>query len=283
MRHAARQLPSWLICDVGRKNMIPATYPKYDYDKGVWSTTLSLWKQFHDFVNDLLELPHYAFRGQRRDDWLLESTLARELKKKNLSSSKTAVETHLENFRYAIRGRRSAMLKADTDRTEDSLWALGQHHGLASPLLDWTLSPYVALFFAMAKADPLTDTTHRVVFCLNMLRIEEKNKEAEADPFSDGQIAFFNPLSEDNARLVSQNGLFTKVPYTQDLESWVKKSYDRKKDSTRVLLAKVLVPSSDRVACLKALNRMNINFASLFPDLLGASEHSNLKLQIENY
>lgn len=263
--------------------MHPATYPKYNYDKGVWSSALSSWKQFHEFVNNLLDLPHYAFRGQRRDDWLLESTLARELKDKNVADIKTIVGAHLQNFQYAIRGRRSVILKADTDNDENMLWALGQHHGLASPLLDWTLSPYVALFFAMAKLDPLSDTNHRVVFCINRLRIEEKCDEAPDESFSDGPVFFFNPLSEDNARLVSQNGLFTRVPYTQDLESWVKSLYDKKKDGTRVLLARLLIPSSDRVECLKALNRMNINFASLFPDLFGACEHTNLKLQIDNY
>lgn len=264
--------------------MLPKTYPKNDYDKGVWSTTLSNWTEFHQFVHKLLDLPQYIFRGQRRENWLLESTLARELKNHRGDQAEIAA-SHLRNFRFAIRGRRSHDIKVGTDEDVDSLWALGQHHGLMTPLLDWTKSPYVALFFAMAKTDGLTDTQHRVVYCLNMLRFEEKNQNIanEEIPWGNDPIRFLNPLADDNARLVSQNGLFTWIPDNMDVETWIKAEYNENKDKNLVLLAKVYIPSSDRSACLKALNRMNINYASLFPDLVGASEHTNLMLQIDKY
>jgi len=94
------------------------------------------------------------------------------------------------------------------------------------------------------------------------------------------QVEFIRPMSDENQRLVSQGGLFTRTPDDIDLVSWVKKSFPGEKG---YVLMKLYVPSRDRKQCLKALNRMNINHLSLFPDLYGASKFCNLFAEIEKY
>jgi hypothetical protein len=64
----------------------------------------------------------------------------------------------LKNFRLSIRGRVDNGILSDTN--DEELWAIGQHHGLATPLLDWSLAPYVALFFAF---EPLAKLPRRAV------------------------------------------------------------------------------------------------------------------------
>ena len=253
----------------------PENYPKANFDDGIMETKLSSWIEFNDVVKKLLDLPYYIFRGHRRNDWDLEPTLTRIFKKN--AHSQSTVNNHIENFRYAIRGRRGT----NPSQLEDiELWALGQHHGLATPLLDWTGSPYVALFFAFAESAPGDETDTRVVLALNEAKVKIKSEELfAANPEAD-MVEFYRPLSDENARLVHQNGLFTKSPETISIEDWVISNFPK---YSKVILAKIYVPNDQREECLKALNKMNINHATLFPDLYGASKYTNMKLQIENY
>lgn len=164
--------------------------------------------------------------------------------------------------------------------TDDEAWALGQHHGLATPLLDWSGSPYVAMFFAFSESIPNDESETRVILALNEERVRKKGDELRAINPTSEIIEFFRPFSDENARLVNQNGLFTKSPVDVSIEEWISQHFAGCKET---VLAKIYLPNANRIECLQALNRMNINHATLFPDLEGASKHTNMKLEIENY
>ena len=53
----------------------------------------------------------------------------------------------LGHFKHRCRD----LADVDPEAIDDEYWALGRHFGLLTPLLDWTLSPYVAVFFAFAE------------------------------------------------------------------------------------------------------------------------------------
>jgi hypothetical protein len=159
---------------------------------------------------------------------------------------------------------------------------LGQHHGLHTPLLDWTKSPFAAAYFAFLAQDNGGDS-HRAVWALDVDDVEEKSAEIGKTASGNPRppiIEFVRPMADDNPRLVSQNGLFTRSPDGVDIQSWVQTNLA---DTGIIILAKILIPNRDRERCLRNLNRMNINHASLFPDLYGASKYCNLDLKIANY
>lgn len=133
--------------------------------KDVVSTvTLSSWKYSSDYIaQELLDYRAYVFRGHASSKWKLESTLDRSLKGTAVSERTAARKRHLSNFKLAVRGRRGT--NPPEIETENDWWALGQHHGLATPLLDFTESRFVALYFAFHETDTNGDD-HRTVWAL---------------------------------------------------------------------------------------------------------------------
>src|SRR4051794_16880240 len=119
-----------------------------DISTAVTEITLESFEEFAPLITrEFNTTRRYVWRGHRCDDWPLESTFARRIKHKKTDAA-TLAKLQITRFRKATRGRRG---ENPPPLSDDELWALGQHFGLATPLLDWTLSPYVALYFAFAE------------------------------------------------------------------------------------------------------------------------------------
>lgn len=244
---------------------------------GIMEVNLSSWKFFHDYVVDeLLEFSHCIWRGQRDSSWNLISSLDRLLTEKKDSEKVYLISSHLKEFKRVIRGRRGVNPAPIIE--ENEWWALGQHHALATPLLDWTHSPFVALYFAFEK-DTKPKTNMRTVWAL--IEPEEANSRIKKHEQVSGvqqTLDFVVPSQSENPRLLSQAGLFTRGPIGESVESWVEREYKDK--SSDVPLLKINIPNDGRQECLKTLNRMNINHATLFPDLYGAGYYCNRLINI---
>ena len=143
-------------------------------------------------------------------------------------------------------------------------------------MLDWTYSPFVALFFAF-ECERCRDTSgewvepeYRAVFAVSSSYIAEKKGNAPRA---------FSPKGETGHRLINQAGLFLRMPPKADLEGYVRKYFHGETEPEdphpRAILLKIIIPGSDRLGCLKLLNKMNINRMSLFPDLDGAAQYVN--------
>lgn len=252
-------------------------------------TRLERWQDFAAVLEDpFFNRPgvHLVYRGHRRFDWGLLPTLGRL--NQNGIVSRDLADQQLTRFRRAIRGRiedRALLEYDEDDHQSDELWAVGQHHGLMTPLLDWTYSPFVALFFAFAQTDVVgeKDNPHRAVYLLNKTFLETSARSSD--------IRILEPRKDDHGRLVNQAGLFTFSPYDATIENKLTdvladpnfeddalRNADDKQQAEILAkyICKMYVPNDDREGCLRQLRRMNVHHASLFPDLLGASEYCNI-------
>lgn len=260
-------------------------------ENGVATYRLDSWAGFYYLIEDKFAnadatIPkEFVWRGQANPSWVLSPSLDRLLGKLRASArgwesdedDDVLVKRHLERFKFAVRGRRGH--NPPELKEENAWWALGQHYGLATPLLDWSRSPFAAAYFAFEQSSPESSEYH-VIYGLDRTAVDLRNRAlVEGLSLETGRpplLEFYEPMSDENPRLVAQGGLFTRTPIGIPVQNWIAAHFE---ESPSPALTRILIPCRDRGTCLRALNRMNINHLSLFPDLNGASRFVNLALE----
>lgn len=220
----------------------------------------------------------YIYRGQwENSDWKLEPRLDRYARKRDRETVAFFRLEAVERFQRAARGRVRIPI-SDTAKSVE-WWELGQHYGLATPLLDWTLSPYVALFFAFCEPEG-KPRQRRVVHAFQRYALDATYRPS-APGSGDQSFRVVDPLVSRNERLVAQQGLFTLASPGRDIEGLVLDAY--KGSSDMPLIKIVFAQGVKRDDTLKRLDSMNVNYRTLFPDLTGVTMHCNLALEIQGY
>lgn len=151
------------------------------------------------------------------------------------------------------------------------------------------------------------------IFCLNKIKIEEYPDEPKKEINENSgdkqenirlesyakeiKDIFVNPNNSENERLISQNGLFTFSPSgdkgleTKVLGMLSKYFYsdicssdcplgnidinEPNEVKEYIFKINISIKDDDRSECMRALRRMNIHHATLFPDLMGSSLYCN--------
>lgn len=264
-----------------------ASHLRMKDNHGIAEVTCDRWEYFASFqlLSEMTSGPLLC-RGQRDPDWLLSSRFERTVHSQSTVLAKVTPEgieglraMHLERFKRETRGRCGLARPEETEDKE--WWALGGHFGLETPFLDWTESPFVAAYFAFVDPAP-TRTGHRAIFMMNAQSIRTVSHRLPEGK----RLEIIESASCENRRLISQRGAFTFSQDGRDIESWFRQHIPMgtMEDGLLVGMAKFVVPEGGRQEFLRALNKMNINHLTLFPDdLYGASKYCNLALTVSDY
>lgn len=150
-------------------------------------------------------------------------------------------------FKTQARGRLT-----NPPSTELEWLVLAQHHGLPTRLLDWSLSPLIALFFAVqskSKNDGAVYVYDKKSF----------KREEDIDLMKVGSITAFFP-SHVSPRLFAQSGMFTVHPLDG-------------KPLNDDALWKVTIPSGIKRDLADKLLKFGVHHGTMFPDLDGLARY----------
>ncbi|HGK7612074.1 TPA: FRG domain-containing protein [Legionella pneumophila] len=227
------------------------------------------WEDFIEFINSNEDaLKGCLYRGQRDSNWKLRPSFFRLI---NNHSSEDIIQRlynqQLEQFKLHTRGRHA--ISYDSPFDDDLVWwSLGQHYGLATPLLDWVRSPYVATFFSFLKdrINSACQPSKRAIYIFDYN--EFKKIENIGNGSQSNYIEKVNTLTHDNARLVSQQGELIYIsPINQTKNQTIERvleNFSKDFNVERPLLLKVILLETERSKILYRLDQMNINQSTLF-------------------
>jgi len=253
---------------------------------------LSTWEEFRAYAADFEDATgepwnEIWFRGQSDAGWPLSTSLERRSAKTravdNYLSLIGEIQPAIETFTSSqfLMPDRHELEHAcrQHDGFEQKLRGCAtylahlRHGGFPSPLLDWTLSPYVAAYFAFQNARHDGE-----VAIYAYLEWASRSKVWGAD---DARIVSFGPIIKTHKRHFRQQSRYTSCVQFEN-GKWFFAPHDAvfgQKDRFRQdLLWKFTIPANERLKVLRFCDKVNLNEFTLFDTEEGLLEMQAMRV-----
>jgi FRG domain len=216
------------------------------------------------------------FRGHGSSDFQRQTTLHR-LGRYRLERYVTSELIDFNGQAEATLNRRLSLRDGNDYST---VLGLGRHHGVPTPLIDWTASPYIAAFFAFSDAienrsSRSADSKVRI-YSLSTEFVSQLAPPSIVVPWPRPYVAALTVGPLHNPRLNAQQGRFL-VTNVGDVEAFIALAEARAGNQH---LFAADVPASAAPEALRDLDFMGLTAATMFPGLDGIGRKAKLDMLI---
>lgn len=224
------------------------------------------------------------FRGQRIASWDLETTLERKTQKAFSVLDYMNLIGHCVNEVESLTSKHWNVLdfpeiKKELSKSGNSNFVnfphydyvvYLRHHGFPSPLLDWTSSPFIGVFFAYIDGNESTDSA---LFCM-----VENEGELMAREVSSPAVHVVGKYVTTHERHFRQKATYTVATRWNKEKGHEFCKYNEiyQDPNSRHLFQKIILPGAMREEVLAKLEEYNVNHYTLFgseDSLIKTMEH----------
>jgi hypothetical protein len=249
----------------GKKGTFRYRAPSAD-DERVKATLCPDWESFKQWATAARDTHGVGiFRGHGDRNFRLVTTLHRQ--------GRTRLERYCGDTLHQFRAHAEAVLGMRINPGDGDdysmLLGLAQHHGLPTPLLDWSDSPYIAAFFAFAdaleSASVRPKATHVRIYAISQEFIVAGTLASVVLPFMTPYVCPLAISGRNNPRLYAQQGKFL-VTNVADLEHYLC-LMQRARGRNDLIAADVPIACAGEA--LQDLKFMGLTASTMFPGLDG--------------
>ena len=239
--------------------------------------------------NNLINSGFFTYRGQCCSSWSLEPGIIRKIKRTYAGIGQSGLL-----FRLSVESVIGLLKKARDNRhfkendCDLNILAILQHFGAATPLLDFSNDPLVALYFACQPYEEDAVESDGKIFCINY-PIQIRSHSSPLRPVTDPSRMNIESTLDDTSRYIwywePSDDLCKRSEKQQSVFvfGWgLYWKYDTKKliDEFKILI----ISGEKKKGILKELEeKYDISEQTLFPDIYGFSQSNSHDKMIQHF